>query len=30
MAFDLFGFSVTKKKTQKTFVTPENDDGAIT
>ncbi len=30
MAFDLFGFSVTKKKTTKTFVTPENDDGAIT
>jgi hypothetical protein len=30
MAFDLFGFSVSKKKTQKTFVTPENDDGAIT
>ena len=30
MAFDLFGFTVSKKKTQKTFVTPENDDGAIT
>ena len=30
MAFDLFGFSVSKKKTTKTFVTPENDDGAIT
>ncbi len=30
MAFDLFGFTVSKKTTQKTFVTPENDDGAIT
>ena len=30
MAFDLFGFTVSKKKTEKTFVTPENDDGAIT
>ena len=30
MAFDLFGFTVGKKKTTKTFVTPENDDGAIT
>ena len=30
MAFDLFGFTVSKKKTTKTFVTPENDDGAIT
>ena len=30
MAFDLFGFTVSKKKPVKTFVTPENDDGAIT
>tara|TARA_Y100001936_G_scaffold240767_1_gene275684 strand:- start:3894 stop:5429 length:1536 start_codon:yes stop_codon:yes gene_type:complete len=30
MAFDLFGFTVSKKQTKKTFVTPENDDGAIT
>ena len=30
MAFDLFGFTVSKQKTEKTFVTPENDDGAIT
>ena len=30
MAFDIFGFSVSKKEKPKTFVTPENDDGAIT
>ena len=30
MAFELFGFSVSKKKTEKTFVTPENQDGALT
>ena len=30
MAFDIFGFSVSKKDKPKTFVTPENDDGAIT
>ena len=30
MAFDLFGFSVSKKKTEKTFITPENDDGSLT
>ena len=30
MAFELFGFSVSKKKTEKTFVTPENEDGALT
>jgi len=30
MAFDLFGFTVSKKKTEKTFVTPENDDGSLT
>ena len=28
--FDIFGFSVSKKEKPKTFVTPENDDGAIT
>jgi hypothetical protein len=30
MAFDLFGFSVSKKKTEKTFITPENEDGSLT
>ena len=30
MAFDIFGFSVSKKEKPKTFVTPENEDGAIT
>jgi len=30
MAFDIFGFSVSKKNKPKTFVTPENEDGAIT
>lgn len=30
MAFDLFGFTIGKKQPVKTFVTPENDDGAIT
>ena len=32
MAFDIFGFTLSKKSTKnvKTFVTPENDDGAIT
>tara|TARA_Y100000310_G_scaffold267208_1_gene279107 strand:+ start:757 stop:2271 length:1515 start_codon:yes stop_codon:yes gene_type:complete len=30
MAFDLFGFSVSKKKTEKTFITPDNADGALT
>ena len=28
--FDIFGFSVSKKEKPKTFITPENDDGAIT
>ena len=28
--FDIFGFSVSKKEKPKTFVTPENEDGAIT
>ena len=28
--FDIFGFSISKKEKPKTFVTPENDDGAIT
>jgi len=30
MAFDLFGFTVSKKQQQNTFVTPDNDDGALT
>ena len=30
MAFDLFGFTVSKRKTEKTFITPENDDGSLT
>ena len=30
MDFDFLGFTVSKKKPVKTFVTPENDDGAIT
>ena len=30
MAFDLFGFTVSKKQEQNTFVTPDNDDGALT
>jgi len=30
MAFDLLGFTVSKKEAPKTFVTPDNDDGAIT
>ena len=28
--FDIFGFTISKKEKPKTFVTPENDDGAIT
>ena len=30
MAIDLFGFSLGRTQKPKTFVTPENDDGAIT
>ena len=32
MAFDIFGFTLAKKpkKDVGTFITPENDDGAIT
>ena len=30
MAFEFMGFTVSKKKTPKTFVTPDNDDGSLT